>query len=168
MNSLLFLTNNLQQPTLRHNHLIPAEPLGIGLMCGRMYQYGSDSLVANPPHKPQGNSVVYGTLYHITNFEHWIRAIDAYHYCSLSLLGRAHQLDLQHREERDIMLINPTDTEALLSLNYTELSTVKAYVYVANENHPKVKQLTNYNLHRYRINSGLRVALITQWEELWQ
>ena len=168
MNSLVMITNNLQSPKKRNRHLIPAEPLGIAMMEARMYEYRGDSFIATPSNKPWGNSVVYGTLYHIKDFEHWSRALDAYHDCSLSLIGRPHELDLQHRVECDIVLINPRNKESLLSLDYTELTTTKAFVYIANLAHPKIKQRVDYSKHRYRIQSGLRTALLEQWEEIWQ
>lgn len=168
MNSLVFLTNNLQSPSTRRKYLLQAEPIGIGILHAKMYNQRGDTFCAETSNKAFGNSVVYGTLYHIKNFEHFKLALDAYHDCSLSLIGREHVLDLQKRVERDIILINPRDTDSLLNLDYMEKTTVKSHVYLANTTHQTISKKINCTNSVYRVQSGLCQSLITQWEEIWQ
>ena len=165
MNSLLFITNDLQNSERRKQALLPFTYVGQGYMKGKMYRCNGNVVNAEPPTQRRGNRVIYGTVYFVENADHYMRALDALHDCSMFLLGKNHELDLQWREERDIVLIDFTSIDDFVNLRYTERTTVTANVYLANIKHPTIQKRIYDKNNVHRIQSGVHKAFIKQWEE---
>lgn len=113
-----------------------------------------------------GNNVVYGALYVLTDEFFHLRTLDAYHLCSLSSIGRNHDLDLTHRTKGPCTPIYFKSLDELDRLLYEEGQPIEAMYYVANPSHPttqyRVRRITYAN---YRILNGIDV---TNFKEQWR
>lgn len=123
-------------------------------MEGKLYRhFRKKGTFVVPNHKHVwGNDVVYGALFVLNDFHYYIRTLDAYQGCSLSSLMRNHTYDIHHRIKTDITPITFSSVEDFCTLRYNEKQPIRAYAYVGNPNHPKLKhQLQS----RSRILDGL-------------
>lgn len=168
MNSLIFLTNELLNPKLRHDLKLPLEFISYGIMEGRMYRhYGGKSnfVVPNDTLKHWGNNVVYGALFICKDFDFYNRVLDAYHICSLSTLLRNHNNDIHHRVEQYVTPIFFETLNELALLKYREGKPIKAITYMGNIKHNKISQRLNKTVS-YRIKDGIDAENFKQlfWE----
>jgi len=164
MEALVFLTGNLQDPDLQEKLKLQLTFVNHTIMFGKMYKSGKDTFCAKPNNKRQGNCVVYGSLYYVKHFEHYIRIIDTMHDCSLSLLGSNHKLDKQHRVISNITMLDFNSLDDLINLRYAEGATIEAYAYLANTHHQSIfKKISSVN-KMYRVQSGVNKAFLKQWE----
>ena len=164
MDGLIFLTGNMQNPAIQEKFCLQLTYVNSAIMFGKMYRNGRETFNAIPNNKRQGNRVVYGSLYFEKHFEHYIRVLDAMHDCSLSLIGKNHTLDKQHRVLHDVTTLSFESISNLMDLRYTEDATTQAYVYLANIKHPKIAKKINDENNVYRIQSGIHKAFVSQWE----
>lgn len=99
-----------------------------------------DTFIIQDEKQRWGNNIVYGGLFLLRDFHFYIRNLDALHTCSLSLLGRNHDLDMEHRKLLPVIPISFDDVEEFVSLRYKENESILANVYVGNPKHPKIQQ----------------------------
>ena len=155
MNNLLFLTDELQDPVLRQELKLPMIFIGYALTTGKMYKRrGSTFVISDSSVKNWGNSVVYGGIYLLEDFSHYIRVIDAYNSCSLSLLGTNHNYDLNHRVQKKVTTIDFQELKELHNLKYEEKTDVVTQMYLGNMAHNKIKHIVCNNMNSYRVQSG--------------
>jgi len=153
--NLLFLSNELLSPS-RHRELnIPFEFISYAILEAKMYKYFRSERTFNTRvTRDWGNSMVYGALFLLRDFDFYIRLIDAYHTCSLTTLRRNHIKDMQHRVKERVTPIYFNSIAILAQLKYSEGETVHAHAYVANPNHPTIYQRTTTH-DSYRIIDGI-------------
>lgn len=138
---LVFLSDNLVNPANQRNLQLPLEFLSFAFCEAHMYkQINSKNTFLVKKGTYWGNQVVYGGLFLLRDFHFYIRTLDALHACSKSMLGRNHDLDLQHRILCPVTPILFHDVEQFKSLRYREKEQINAYVYVGNLKHPKIQQ----------------------------
>lgn len=167
MNELVFLTNELINPSVQRKMKLPLTFIGYGIIRGRMYFFnqprnnhakgGSFVYTATDYVGANRSRVVYGGLFVCSDYEFYSRTLDSYHTCSMSTLLRNHTLDLQHRQNIDVIPIYFDTLDDLYSLKYYEgVETIKASAYIANPNHPKImRNVKIVQFNSYRIQSGI-------------
>lgn len=165
MNSLLFLTNELQAHQLQEKYRVKLTYISTGILFGKMYRNGKSVFNDLNTTRATRNKVIYGTLFHVNYFSEHIKAIDAYHNCSKALIHRNHLFDEQHRVLAPITLINFKSTDDLKMLRYDEGNTLTAHIYIGNTAHQRIKNKIYDPPKRYRIQSALHSATLTAWEE---
>lgn len=168
--SLVFLTNELLSPVKQKVLNIPLEFVSFGLMCGSMYSSHwnqSTFIMDNVQKRPWGNTVVYGAIFLLRDFDFYIQALDAYQGCSLSVLRRNHQLDYQHRHIKKITPIYFSNLKQFSHLLYQEGTQVEAHVYTGNPKHNKITQRLQCNNPSHRIVDGIDLQHFKSlvWEE---
>ncbi|TCX53799.1 hypothetical protein [Dehalobacter sp. 14DCB1] len=159
MNNLLFLTNELMNLELQRSMHLPLNFVQFGIASGKMYKHyrnQSTFIISEAFNKRWGNSVVYGGLFHCSDFEFYSRILDAYHVCSMSTLFKNHHQDIHHRVKQQIIPIYFNTLDELARLMYREGEPIDAQVYVGNANHPKITQRI-HNLASARLYDGIDV-----------
>jgi phage tail protein X len=116
--------------------------------------------------KNWGNDVVYGAVFLCKDFDFYKQIFDAYHTCSMSTMLKNHPLDTHHRIITDVTTINFNTLDELARLMYQEGTSIETITYVANPNHPKIKQRFA-TTKSYRITDGIDAANFKKlfWEE---
>lgn len=107
------------------------------------------------------NDVVYGTVYVLSDFDYYIRNLDAYHMCSLSALRKNHQFDVHHRILTTVTPIYFSTIEELARIKYREGKPIDAHMYIGNIKHPKIRKRI-YNIRSYRVIDGVDAKHIKQ------
>lgn len=165
--TLLFLSNDLQDPNVHRGMRLPIEFISFGFIEGKMYKgLRNHSTFVSPPNstKQWGNKVVYGGLFLCSDFNFYQRILDAYHACSLSSLMRNHVYDIHHRINTYCTPIKFDTIEDLSRLKYREGEPIECQTYIGNQNHPKI----NNRLHStfsHRIESGVEIEpFMNLWE----
>lgn len=115
--------------------------------------------------KDWGNTVVYGALFAISDFNYYISLLDAYHQCSMSNFGLNHPKDIHHREIRKITPITFDTIDELERIKYRENVPIDAHVYFGNVNHPKINQRLNKTVS-YRVVDGIDKHFIQLYREV--
>lgn len=156
---LIFLSNVMQAPDWIREAKIPLEFVSFAYTEGRMYTHYQrvDTFICKEhTTRRHGNSIVYGGLYLLKDFDFYIRLLDAYQVCSLSTLFKNHDNDLHFRKVVSVTPIHFTSQEQFERLLYKEEESVPAYAYFGNPTHPKIKQrIVTTNFHSYRISDGV-------------
>lgn len=167
MDKLIFLSNELQNPSHQNELKIPLEFITFGITEGRMYKHfrnQSNFIIPVDALKRWGNDVVYGGLFLCKDFDFYARLLDAYHVCSKSTLLRNHDKDIHHRIEVDVRPIYFETLEELASLKYREGEPIKAQTYLGNLKHPKITQRLDKTVS-YRIIDGVDTD---NFKKLWE
>lgn len=169
MTKLVFFSNELMRPSIRHELKVPLEFIAFSHIKGNMYHHwysgNSNMYPVNTfvlqKDRQWGNNVVYGALYLLNDFDFWIRVLDSYHGCSKSILTKNHNNDIHHREVLPCTPIMFNTLDELARLKYMEKEHVNAHVYLGNQKHPKINKrfLTTKS---YRILNGIDVASFTE------
>lgn len=158
-NKLLFVGNELLGET-RELLRVPMEFITFAFVEGKLFKhFRNDGTFILSYGKPWGNSVVYGAIFAINDFDFYTRILDSYHQCSLSALGRNHLFDVHHRITTKATPITFASIDELERLKYRERNQVEVQMYEGNQNHPKIKQRLN-KTHSYRIVDGVDKNLI--------
>ncbi len=162
LESLVFLTNRLQNPQVYKAMNLPLEFITFGIAEGKMYAhlYRKGAFVVPPDVRNRwGNSVVYGGLFHCPDLWYYLRVLDAYMACSKTTLGMNHPRDMHHRIIKDVTPIRFNTLDELARLKYREgTQPFQAHTYEGNLQHPSVHRRVYANPARsYRIKSGIEV-----------
>lgn len=151
---LIFLSNELMNPSWQRELRVPLEFINFGFVEGKMYYMPQRKSTFNlvDVQDKWGNTVIYGAFFLIRDYHYYIRALDAYMFCSKSALGRNHVYDMQHRINVEGTQIAFRTTEDFCKLKYQEVQSIVCEMYVGNTSHPKL----NHRLtHRHRVTDGL-------------
>lgn len=157
INNLIFLSDRLMSPVTQRLLNIPLEFITFAHIEGKMYTLPQNKgTFVLRGDRPWGNSVVYGALYLLQDFNFHIRTLDGMSLCSLSALRRNHDLDMLHRVELDAIPIHFDSINELERLLYTEGDAIRASAYIGNVKHPKIKQrVANHRNGNHRILDGV-------------
>lgn len=138
---------------------LPLEFIAFGITNGKMYHghFNIDTFISTTDSiNMTRNSVVYGALFLCKDFDFYIRILDSYHLCSLSTLLRNHPCDELHRTNVSIRPIYFNTLDELQYLKYIESNdNIVAQTYIANIDHPKIKQRMDTSNNTHRITSGI-------------
>lgn len=152
---LIFIGNELLDKSKRDKLSMPLEFITYAFVEGKLYKhYNNDGTFILQHGKAWGNDVVYGAIFALKDASFYIRLLDSYHQCSLSVLMRNHSRDIHHRTEQMATPISFDSLDDFVSLKYRERSQVEVHVYTGNPNHPKINQRLNKTVS-YRISSGV-------------
>jgi|SRR6185312_9140433 len=154
ISNLIFLSNELMDARVRNDMRLPLHFVTFAIIEAQLYSNVRNEGVVNvrQERKYKGN-VAYGALFHLEDFHFHIRQLDAFHMCSLSALGRNHDLDTQHRIITDTTPIVFSSIDALERLQYEEKRVTKATAYIGNLKHPKLnRRIRNTNSKRIKQN----------------
>lgn len=167
--SLLFLHNNLLNSTLRNEMRLPLHFVSFATVEGKMFwSYGKrDTFIVQEKDRAWGNPLIMGAIFHLSDFDYYIRIMDSYHACSLSAIRRNHRNDLHHRQR---VLCTPISFASLSDLGrmiYTEKEEQGVSCYFGNPNHPKISvRLRNKKLS-YRITEGVdKISFASLYREV--
>lgn len=153
--SLLFISNELLNPTLQKEMRLPLDFVTFAHIKGNMYtHFRKHSTFTLHPAKVWGNEVVYGALFSLRDYEFYIRILDAYNLCSLSTLGKNHNRDVHHRITVEATPISFSSVDELERLQYRERESIQADTYLGNPKHPKINQRLN-KTNSYRVIDGI-------------
>ena len=131
------------------------EFISFAMVEAKMYtQFRSKGTFITNITRDWGNSVVYGGLFLLHDFDFYIRLVDAYNNCSLTTLRKNHKNDMQHRIVQEVVPIKFKNLDELERLKYQEREPLKAHMYVGNPNHPKIDKRTK-SFISYRIIDGV-------------
>lgn len=145
---------------------IPFEFITFAFVEGKLYRHFKSEQTFILRHgKSWGNSVVYGAIFAVRDFDFYIRIIDSYHQCSLDALKRNHKKDVHHRITTKATPIHFQSWDDFLHLKYSEHEPIDVQTYIGNPNHPKIKQRLN-KTHSYRIVSGVDKQFQTLYREV--
>jgi len=165
MQTLIFLSNKLQNPSEYKFLNLPLEFIAFGITEGKMYSHFRNRGVFVAPADTRvrwGNSVVYGGLFHVPDVEFYLRILDAYHENSMSSLGKNHYYDTHHRHLYNVTPIYFNTLDELARLQYKEGRGTPAHLYMGNLQHPKIARRVNETKKSYRIVSGIDVQNFTK------
>lgn len=156
---LIFLANQLQDPSFQREMRIPLEFVAFAFTEGQLYTHHRNTDTFVMPRKDGrqrwGNDVVYGGLFLLNDFMFYSRLLDAYHVCSLSTLLKNHNLDVHHRVKREVTPIHFADLDSFSRLKYVEVEPLNVTMYVGNQNHPKINQRLYKQGNPHRIVNGV-------------
>ena len=155
--SLLFVTNELLNPNQQRDMRLPFKYIVFGITEGRMFKHfrsNSTFITPNNVKKAWGNSVVYGSIFLIDNFDYYAPILDAYHLCSMSTLQGNQRWDIHHRIKVNVNPIHFNTLDELASLKYKEGEPIEVETYIGNVDHPKINQRIN-NSHSLRVIDGV-------------
>lgn len=154
---LIFLSNELLSPRVRHILRVPLEFISFAFVEGKLYNHVQNKGTFVVPNNGRrwGNDVVYGALFVCNDFHFYIRSLDAYFSCSKSALNRNHTYDLHHRVDTYSTPITFPDVESFCSLRYKEGQAIRTYAYVGNPTHPNIIKRTSSHISKTRIIDGL-------------
>lgn len=141
---------------------LPLEFITFGITDAKMYfqYFNKDTFISTADSINMiRNSVVYGALFLCQDFDFYARILDSYHLCSLSTLLRNHRCDELHRVNVPVRPIFFNTLDELQYLKYRESNeNIVAQTYIANINHPKIKQRMNTTNNSHRITSGINAV----------
>lgn len=154
MSELLFLSNELLHTGVAREWNFPLQFVRFAIWEGNLYTTHGNKHTFNyiPSGSQWGNDVVYGGLFLLEEFHFYIRALDAYHTCSMSTLGRNHDYDTEHRIRTHVIPIQFNDEDEFVRLLYQEREPIQAITYVGNPKHPNIQKRAT---RRHRIVQGL-------------
>jgi len=134
---------------------LPLEFISYGFVEAKLYKhFMNNGTFILSYGKQWGNSVVYGAIFSLSDADFYIRLLDSYHQCSMSVLGRNHSRDVHHRISNTATPINFATIDDLERLKYRERSDIDVQFYTGNINHPKINQRLNKTVS-YRILNGV-------------
>lgn len=149
-------------PGFQEQLKLPLEFMSYGISFAKMYyQFGKKDtfIIANDdiPNKLWGNSVVYGAIFLLKDFDFYSRVLDGYHLCSQAVLGRNHVRDVQHRRITEIKPIFFNSIDELARLKYKESDEpIEAQCYFGNLQHPKIlRRIMASVKYQHRILDGV-------------
>ena len=153
---LIFLSNELCDPAVQRNLRIPLTFINFAIMPLHMYEgpYSKKSTFLLPHTRKETADVVYGAIFLLHDADYYIRTLDAYHLCSLSVMRRNHVLDTQHRIESTATPIAFSSIDELARLLYTEGEPARVSVYVGNPHQPIIQKCLRTTVRR-RVTSGV-------------
>lgn len=148
--------NDLLNPEKRNKLLLPLTFVTFAYIHAKMYSYRHNviSVRNHDVVRTWGNDIVYGGLYVLDNYEFYIRALDAYHSCSLSRIFSNHINDVQHREETRATPIVFSKFNDFVTLKYSEKDTIMCYTYFGNIQHEYIISRIKAK-NSYRITDGV-------------
>lgn len=151
----MFISNELLSPKQQQNMHLPMTFICYAITNGKMYQhFRNDGTFVVNYGKSWGNSVVYGAIFDVGDYDFYIRILDGYHQCSKSLLGHNHSKDVHHRIDTKASPIYFDSLLELEALKYMERQPIDVQMYTGNLNHPKIKQRLDKTIS-YRIVDGI-------------
>lgn len=155
-NTLIFISNELLATDKRRVMHLPLVFISFGFIEGKLYKHfkNDGTFMLEPHNKAWGNNVVYGAIFALSDYDFYIRLLDSYHQCSMSLLGINHSKDVHHRIEVHATPIAFNTWDDFIRLKYSESPSYEVQAYVGNLNHPKITQRLN-KTNLYRIESGV-------------
>lgn len=164
INQLIFLSDKLISPVTQRLLRIPLHFISFAHIEGKLYTLPfKKGTFVTQTENAWGNSVVYGALFLLQDFDFHIRTLDSMSLCSLSALRRNHALDLQHRIKVKCTPIKFDSIEKLERLLYQEAEPLEVQAYIGNPNHPKIKQrVANHRAGNHRILDGINVDSFLQ------
>lgn len=165
MNSLIFLSNNLQSYDLQKVHNLKLTFVCHALARGKMYRYYKDTVIVQNETLEYKNKVIYGSVYNLDYPYATIDILDALHDCTRQIIGRNHDRDLQHRIDGNVIPIVCDSYENLLDLKYEELNELNVLMYIGNPKHPKIAKKIHDMHNINRIMCGFNDNLKGTWEE---
>lgn len=156
MKNLLFLCNELLSPAVRASLRIPMQFVSYAKIEGKLYRhFRSESTFAIQGNKrAYGCNAIYGAIFSLSDPEFYLRLLDSYYICSLSLLKRNHAKDLSHRVTAQATPIHFDTLSNLGRLMYRESDSLDVQCYFGNPTHPKISRRLNKS-HSYRIADGI-------------
>lgn len=157
MSKLVFISNELQSPLVQRELRIPLQFISFAYIEAKMYKHFRNESSFTLPMKTSrrwGNYNVYGALFHVEDFDFYIRLLDAYHTCSISALLTNHKNDIHHRVKTNATPIYFNTLDDMGRLKYREKEPILSHVYVGNQNHGKIKRRLNSTVS-YRIIEGV-------------
>lgn len=162
--TLLFIGNELLDPRTRDTLGLPLQFISYGFIEGKLYRhYRNDgTFILQDSGKEWGNSVVYGAIFALPDFDFYIRLLDSYHQCSQSALARNHSRDVHHRHITQATPIAFSTFEDFTHLKYRERSPFDVHVYLGNKTHPKITQRLT-KTHSYRLVSGVDERILLDY-----
>jgi hypothetical protein len=158
MNKLVFLSNELQSPLVQRELRLPLQFISFAYVEGKMYRHfrnESTFILPLETSRRWGNLNIYGALFHIDDFDFYIRILDAYHACSLSTLLTNHTKDTHHRHYTNAIPIYFDSLDDMGRLKYREKEKILSHVYIGNPNHDKIKRRVNQKSVSYRVIEGV-------------
>lgn len=163
--SMIFLSNELMNPELQREMKLPLEFISFAFVEEmRMYRHlrtMNTFIVPNDVKRTWGNTVAYGGLFILNDFDYFIRTLDAYHMCSLSTLKRNHLYDVHHRVPVQATPIYFSTIEDFTRHKYTEQEPTTVNAYIGNLTNPNITQRLREIRHRGRVTSGVDVPHFT-------
>src|SRR6185312_6557634 len=131
----------LMDARVRNDMRLPLHFVTFAIIEARLYSNVRNEGVVNVRlERKYHGEVTYGALFHLEDFHFHIRQLDAFHMCSLSALGRNHDLDTQHRITAEVTPITFPSIDALERLQYEEKKVTHAIAYIGNLKHPKLSR----------------------------
>lgn len=156
--SLIFLSNELQDPRWQRDFRLPLEFISFGFIRGKLFRHmrhNSTFVHVGDTKSVWGNDVVYGGIFLLRDFDFYIRTLDAYHLCSRSTLMRNHGNDLHHRVALAATPIVFHSMEDFCSLKYEERESIDVITYIGNPTNPKIIQRLRKRSRPQRIVQGV-------------
>lgn len=157
MDKLIFLSNEIMNPSIHTAMRIPLHFISFAHIKGKMYKhFGNRSTFTLPidVNKSWGNDVAYGAVFVCKDFDFYARILDAYFVCSMTTMLRNHNQDLHHRFLTEATLLQFNTLEELATLKYKEGEPIDVLTYMGNLKHPKISQRLNKTIS-YRITDGI-------------
>lgn len=165
MNGVVFIYNELLNPTERKKLLFPFHFISFAYIYGKLYDYREDYIAVenNKVKRSYGNNKIYGAIYAIPHFEHYIRILDSKFACSLSMLGKNNEKDLMHRKVVQAIPIDFNTLDDIARMKYENKKSVELFAYMGNTNNYYIKH--RIDMERYREIDGVdKVNFKKQYE----
>lgn len=141
-------------------------PVGYVMFTGALYVYWNEYWAlpySSEIKQHKGFDKVYAKLYVIQD-EFYMKQLDAYHRCSLSMLRKNHIMDLSHRVRVPCIPIAFDDINSFMNLDYEEGDTVQIQTYIANPYNELMKEMIKKN-RRHRCESASHYILNEIWRD---
>lgn len=162
---LTFISNELQTRIMQSKLGLPLTFITFAYVKGKMFTHfrKHSTFVLPTSNRTWGNNVVYGSVWHMSDWTFYSRLLDAYHGSSLSAIHVNHRLDLHHRITCSAVPLHFTSLSDFSRLKYREADEgLQVQMYVGNPKHPKIIQRINRPQHSYRLIDGVDVSHFTQ------
>jgi hypothetical protein len=138
--------------------LLDITPLSMGIVSGKMWTMDNDTITIQGYNRAWGGNNIFGMIFLIPDKHYYIRKLDAFYNCSLSVLLRNHVRDLNHRTKMNVTPISPDSLEDLASHKYILRDEITCWGWMGNLSHPMVLNRIRYD--RNRIRPGANVEAI--------
>jgi hypothetical protein len=160
----MFFSNELQTRTAQDLLKLSCTFVAHAFVRGKLYSHfrSKSTFILPTSNRTWGNNVVYGSIFHIKDWNFYNRILDAYHTCSLSAIGDNHRLDIHHRVNTLATPIYFSSLNDFSRLLYREADDLPIQMYVGNLKHPKIKQRIKKSTHSYRLINGVDVENFKQ------
>lgn len=154
----IFIYDKMLNPQVNKSIGIPLQFVCFAKIEAKMFRHYHSNDVFALQHKSRTymNKYVYGALFELSDADFYVRNLDAYYTCSLSMLRRNHKLDLHHRVMQKVTPIHFNSIFDFTRLKYTQSESIEAFVYFGNILHKRIKNRLN-KTHSYRINDGVLI-----------